>query len=90
MRIKNKTVLRKWIKNSIGTTGELKVLWIFDDGTWEIVYPGQFLPGMKGYKIRRFLIPPTRELACKKCLDKVITWNFHEVEKELSERSDEK
>ena len=36
MKLKDKTTLRKTILNSIGNTGQLRNIWVFDDGTWEI------------------------------------------------------
>ena len=80
MKIKNKTALKRLIKNSIGTMDELKIICFFDDGIWQVTDSNTIIPDTFGYRIRSFLIPPLKEFEGKKDLDKLITWKFEKVE----------
>ena len=93
MRIKEKTTLRKWIKDSIGTTGELDIIWFYEDGSWQETSSNTIIPDTLGYKIRdlaRALPGSEYEfLDGKKYLDAIITENFREIERILNKRSGE-
>ena len=93
MRIKDKTTLREWIKDSIDTTWELHTIWFFEDGSWQETSQSTTIPNVLGYKIRdlaRALPGSEYEfLDGKKWLDPIITENFREIERILNERNGE-
>ena len=91
MKIKDKTILRKWIKDALDTTGELDIIWFYEDGSWQETSQSTTIPNVLGYKIgdlARALPGSEYEfLGGKKYLDSIITENFREIERILNERN---
>lgn len=83
MRLKQKTLLRDFIKDRRNSSGGLDLVWFFKDGDWQITGRNRIIPNTlhRTFKELGFKSPHEAE-------DYAITRNFKKIEEELEKGGD--